>query len=85
MKNQLPVHEWIAVLFVSSLVLSFGIVSYLNTPKEYPIEESVPIASEITIYIDGAVLHPGAVKLPKDTRYSPRVFTLIEKRLCAAF
>lgn len=71
MNRHLPVHEWIAVITIVSFILGLGIVSYLNTSKEYPIDEHLVVhnpSNQITIFVDGAVANPGPITVPEGTR-----------------
>lgn len=67
-ENNLPVHEWMAIVVIIGLLLGLSIVSLFSEPSANLTSETPPhfiIEQEIEVVVQGAVQNPGVYKLKR--------------------
>lgn len=67
-KQRLPIHEWVAVVFIISIFILLTLISLINSEK--PLQETDFVSYSqplIEITIEGAVKYPGVYQVEKGT------------------
>jgi hypothetical protein len=64
LENKVPIHEWLAILTLSLLLIFCSFYSYRYAPSALPCCEEVPY---VTVYLEGAVVAPGCFTAKRGT------------------
>lgn len=64
LKGHVPIHEWLAIVTLSFLLILYASYSYFYEPPVLVIEENLPY---VTVYLEGGVVSPGFFTAKCDT------------------
>ncbi len=67
LKDQVPIHEWLAIVTLSFLLILYASYSYFYEPLPSIIQEGLPY---VTVYLEGGVVSPGFFTAKRDTTLS---------------
>lgn len=70
-EKQLLPHEWLAIAFISLLMLAVGAIAYVHDaeiPDLSVVQQEEPMQKEIEVLVEGAVEAPGPYRLKKGSR-----------------